>query len=149
MDNARGTGRVLGDELVAELVSHDNVVAWVNGHTHHNNIRPHTRQPGGGFWEINTASHIDWPQQSRLIEIADNEDGTLSIFTTMVDHAAKLAMPSSFDSPLELAALSRLLAANDPGYATIGGTDDGEKRRGRVWDRNVEMIVAAPAFMAG
>ena len=40
--------------------------------------RPHPRQPdpgpprgdGGGFWEINTASHIDWPQQARLIEVA-------------------------------------------------------------------------------
>ena len=59
--------------------------------------RPHPPQRGhgahaartasGGFWEINTASHIDFPQQSRLIELADNRDGTLSIFTTMVDHA--------------------------------------------------------------
>ena len=36
------------------------------------------------FWEVNTASHIDWPQQSRLAEIADNRDGTLSVIVTIV-----------------------------------------------------------------
>jgi metallophosphoesterase (TIGR03767 family) len=147
MENDRGGNRVLNAELVTELLAHDNVVAWVNGHTHDNNVVPHTRQGGGGFWEINTASHIDWPQQSRLIEIANNGDGTLSIFTTMVDHAANLAMPKKFDTPLQLAAMSRLLAANDPGVATDTGARDVEKRRGRVWDRNVELILGAPAFM--
>ena len=59
--------------------------------------RPHARQrgqvqqgqEGPRFWEINTASHIDWPQQSRLIEIMDNRDGTLSLFGTLLDHAAR------------------------------------------------------------
>lgn len=149
MVNDNGGNRVLGGELVAEMLTHDNVIAWVNGHTHDNNIRPHKRDGGGGFWEINTASHIDWPQQSRLIEITDNEDGTLSIFTTMVDHAAKIAMPKNFDSPAQLAALSRLLAANDPGAATASGGRNAEKRRGTKWARNVELIVGAPAFLAG
>lgn len=148
MVNERGDNRVLGGQLITELLKHDNVIAWVNGHTHDNNIRPHTREGGGGFWEINTVSHIDWPQQSRLIEIADNLDGTLSIFTTMVDHAARLAMPSSLDNPVQLAALSRLLAANDPGVATISGSRADEKRRGNKKARNVELLVAAPAFMA-
>ena len=35
-----------------------------------------------GFWQINTASHADFPQQSREIEVMDNRDGTLSLFTT-------------------------------------------------------------------
>ena len=30
----------------------------------------------GGFWEVNTAAHIDWPQQSRVVELVDN-DGKL------------------------------------------------------------------------
>ena len=51
-----------------------NVIALVDGHTHANKITPHSRpassQIGGGFWEISTASHIDWPIQSRIIEIA-------------------------------------------------------------------------------
>ena len=119
MDNPLvGTGgdpqpRVLGDEVVAELLAHPNVIAWVNGHTHSNNVWAHQRDGGGGFWEINTASHIDWPQQARLIEVTDNRDGTLSIFATMVDHGAPLAYGGRLDGPMPLAALARELAAND------------------------------------
>ena len=144
MENDRGGSRVLGEELVEEMLLHDHVIAWVNGHTHENSVSAHTRETGGGFWEINSAAHIDFPQQSRLIEIADNEDGTVSIFTTMVDHAARIKMPTTFDGPLKLAALSRLLSANDPGYL---GAPNLEKRRGTKLDRNVELLVAAPAFM--
>ena len=58
----------------------------------------------GGFWEISTASHIDWPIQSRIIEIAASPEAqqagefggasgpaTISIFTTMVDIDAPLS----------------------------------------------------------
>ena len=83
--------RVLGDAVLELLLSQPNVVAWVNGHTHQNQVWSHARPDGPGFWEINTASHIDFPQQSRLIELVDNNDGTLSIFTTMVDHAGPAA----------------------------------------------------------
>ena len=68
------------------------VVAWVNGHTHRNRITAHAaRDPRQSFWEINTASHVDSPQQARVIEVAANGDGTVSLFTTMIDA----------DSPLE------------------------------------------------
>ena len=58
--------------------------------------RPHPPQPDprprtrgtGGFWEITTASCIDFPQQQQVVELVDNRDGTLSIFTTVVDHAS-------------------------------------------------------------
>jgi metallophosphoesterase (TIGR03767 family) len=144
MDNPLvGTGgdpepRVLGDEVVAELLEHGNVVAWVNGHTHSNHVWAHERAGGGGFWEINTASHIDWPQQARLIEVTDNRDGTLSIFATMVDHGAPLS--GSLDGPMGLAALARELAAND-------WQERDQDRRGARTDRNVELLVEAPSFL--
>ena len=73
------------------------MIAWVNGHTHRNQMWAHKAAGGdGGFWEINTASHIDFPQQSRLIELVDNQDGSLSIFTTMLDHAGTVG-PRSAD----------------------------------------------------
>ena len=66
--------------------------------------RSHAREPdhgdqarraqAGGFWEIETASEIDWPIQSRLIELMDNRDGTLSIFGTLIDHAASVGTPA-------------------------------------------------------
>lgn len=121
------------------FASHPNFVAWVNGHTHENTVRLHRAQAGGGFWEINTCAHIDWPIQSRIIEIADNHDGTLSIFTTMVDHSAPLN-PARYDSTMRLAGLARAMAANDIDPA-VGD------RRGKRKDRNVELLVPAPAFL--
>jgi hypothetical protein len=138
-----GTGgdtepRVQGDEVATLLLASPQVIAFVNGHSHTNQIWAHTRTTGrGGFWEINTASHIDWPQQSRLIEIVDNADGTLSIFTTMVDHAGPASYGGLLDGPKRLAGLARELAANDWHERT-------NDRRGDLGARNVELLVADP-----
>lgn len=129
--------RVLGSEVVRYLLTQPRVIAWVNGHTHHNEIIPHVGDQGG-FWEINTASHIDFPQQARLIEVADNNDGTLSIFTTIVDHAAPADYDGDLSSPLALAALSRELSANDP-------QSNLDALHGTVEDRNTELLVRTPA----
>lgn len=132
--------RIVGSKVRAELLRHECVIAWVNGHTHRNQVWAHRRRGGGGFWEINTASHIDWPQQSRLLEIADNKDGTVSIFATMVDHAGPESFDGNLTDPVQLAALARELAANDWQGRT-------EERRGRRQDRNVELLVRAPRFL--
>jgi hypothetical protein len=117
----------------------------VNGHTHVNSITAHPH-PGGGFWEVNTASHIDFPQQARIVELADNHDGTISIFGTIVDSAASLSVPATLDSPQALAALSRELAVNDwqERVAAPGAAGQPDGRRGKVEDRNVELLVRAP-----
>ena len=77
---------------------------------------PHVRSDcdgGGGFWEVNTASHVDFPQQSRIVEVVDNHDGTLSIFTTMLDHAGPASYGGRTGEPVSLAGLGRELALND------------------------------------
>jgi metallophosphoesterase (TIGR03767 family) len=135
--------RVLGPAVVDYLLSQPQVIAWVNGHTHVNAITAHARTDGsGGFWEINTASHIDWPQQARLIEVADNQDGTLSIFTTIIDHAAGAADYTKQGTTLELAAISRELCANDP-------QTDLDAHRGPASARNTELLVATPPGLLG
>ena len=97
----------------------------------------------GGFWEINTASHVDWPQQARTVEIVDNRNGTLSIFGTIVDHAAPTSYGKHPKSALELASLSRELGAND--WQENSRPENGQDgRRGRLEDRNVELLVPAP-----
>jgi metallophosphoesterase (TIGR03767 family) len=125
--------RVLGSAVVSYLLTKPQVIAWVNGHTHRNEILAHAG-PAGGFWEINTASHIDFPQQGRIIEIADNTDGTLSIFTTILDHAADAHFDDNLDDPLSLAALSRELSAND--WQRID--------HGTPGDLNTELLVKTP-----
>lgn len=129
--------RVLGPEVLALLLAHPQVVAWVNGHTHKNAIRAHKRPKGGGLWEINTAAHIDWPQQSRLIEVVDNRDGTASIFTTIVDHAGPTSYAGRLDDTAHLAALAREIAANDWHNRSDSGL--GNRR-----DRNTELLVRLP-----
>lgn len=115
-------------EVEAMVVGHPSVIAWVNGHTHENLIEPRagTGAQSGKFWDIGTAAHIDWPSQARLIEVFDNRDGTLSIFTTMVDHADD-----------EIATFARELMGNDPQLGFDTGT-------GKRADRNTELLIAHP-----
>jgi metallophosphoesterase (TIGR03767 family) len=142
--------RVLGPQVQALLLQFPNVIAWVNGHTHINQVtgfaRPSSSPFSGGFWEVNTASHIDWPQQSRLVEVADNRDGTLSVITTITDTAAPPSFGGDITDSLHLASLSRELGIND--WQAPAATDGVDGRRGTALDRNVELIVPAPAWVA-
>ena len=133
--------RVLGTTVRDLLLTFPNVVAWVNGHTHVNRVTPYLRAGGGGFWEINTAAHIDYPTQARTIELVDNRDGTLSIVATVLDADAPLSYGGRLDSPRALAALARELAAND-------WQERSDARRGKVEDRNVELLVKAPFVLS-
>ncbi len=64
-------------------------------------IDPAHAGPEYGFWQVETASLRDFPQQFRTFEIVRNSDNTISILTTDVDPAVQ-------DGPL--AALSRSYA---------------------------------------
>ena len=142
------TGFHYGGELQTLLLRFPNVILMVDGHTHRNEIVPHPRSglfPGavGGFWEINTASHIDWPPQSRILEItAGTNDGSsagavLSIFTTMVDIDAPADFGGDLSNPRSLAGLARELEANDP-------TERPAPRTGGLFDRNLQLLLPAP-----
>lgn len=132
--------RVLGAEVTAYLLSQRRVIAWINGHTHRNEIRAHRRADGtGGFWEINTAAHIDYPQQSRLVEVSDNADGTLSVFTTILDHAGPADHGGDLRTTVGLAGLARELSLNDPHAKPAAA--------GAATDRNTELLVGKPSDM--
>jgi metallophosphoesterase (TIGR03767 family) len=130
---------------------HRGVVAFVTGNEHRNRIAEHSRAGGGGFWEIVTASHTDWPQQSRLLDLVDNADGTLSIFGTIFDQGAparpgpRPARRGPLLSAREvewLASVARELSSNDP--QAENGRDGRPDRRGTRADRNVELLVPNP-----
>ncbi|MDQ1439118.1 MAG: hypothetical protein QOK43_2747 [Acidimicrobiaceae bacterium] len=143
-DPSTGGQRVTGAAVETLLHRFPNVVLWVNGHSHENRVVPHPDPAGrtGGFWEMLTAAHVDYPQQARIVEIVDNRDGTLSVFGTTVEHAAPPTTAVGATDVLGLAAISRELSANDyqVGLATALGTPE---------DRNVELLVAAPFDVAG
>jgi metallophosphoesterase (TIGR03767 family) len=129
--------RLDGNAFVDLLQRFPNVVAWVNGHTHRNEITPHHHDdPRRAFWEINTASHVDYPQQARIVEVADNRDGTLSLFTTLVESAAPYQAPYDSSDRLGLASLYREFAFNDIHYKA--------SRNGGADDHNTELLLRAP-----
>ncbi|MET9729379.1 TIGR03767 family metallophosphoesterase [Streptomyces sp. NPDC006458] len=122
-----------GAELLALLGRHRTVLAWVNGHIHRNEILAHPAPDGGSFWEISTASHVDFPQLARVVELVDNKDGTLSLFTTLVESAAPHRTDFADLSQTGLAALYREISFNAPG----GRTD----LAGAARDRNTELVI--------
>jgi metallophosphoesterase (TIGR03767 family) len=116
--------RLLAQALTATLHRHPCVVAWLVGHRHLHRVaaHPHPSGQGGGFWEITTASIIDWPSQTRAIELLRHADGTLELVCTLLDHDAE---------PGSLAALHRDLAQRFAGEAAAhmqGAAGDGHVR---------------------
>jgi hypothetical protein len=135
--------------LVELLGNYNHLIAYVPGHTHENKVLPCGLAAGctgdDAWWEVNTSSVADWPQQSRLIEVMDNRDGTLSIFATIIDHASPATPPAPCATPgcasgftaAEMASIARNFAYND----TQGGPPSGE---GATKDKNVELLVPDP-----
>jgi 3',5'-cyclic AMP phosphodiesterase CpdA len=153
-------------QLNARLASYPNLIAWVAGHTHRHRVRPFKvtngvgtnlaittpvtcKVPGAcnGFWQIESASLIDFPQEQRLIEVFDNGDGTGTIRGPILGHSLEvpralaeaddrcalyLADPASAEDILTEADLGALCAQ--------GGT-----RTGTASDRNVELIFRMPS----
>jgi hypothetical protein len=122
-----------------------NLILFVTGHVHHNRVLPHFLRSGSGFWQVTTASHMSYPQQSRLIELMDNGDSTLSIFGTVLDTAAPIGTPAPGThaagmSDLQLASISRLLAANVRGARAAAAAASASAHPAA----NVELVVPDP-----
>lgn len=133
-----GEPLIHAEEFIDMLLKYPNMVAWFNGHTHINTIQAHARESGvGGFWEITTASCIDYPQQSQVVDIVDNRDGSMSLFCVTLDHASPPEWREGDFSQVGIASLSRELASND-------WTADPLMRRGSPLDRNVELLLPSP-----
>ncbi|MGE5628611.1 MAG: TIGR03768 family metallophosphoesterase [Solirubrobacterales bacterium] len=77
------------EQFVNELHKYSNMSLLIAGHRHINTITaypsPDPAKPEYGFWEVETASLRDFPQQFRLFNINVNDNGTISIIATNVD----------------------------------------------------------------
>jgi metallophosphoesterase (TIGR03767 family) len=136
-----GEHLALAEEVEAVLARFPNLVAWVDGHTHTNTITAHPghRAVGGGWWEITTASHVDWPQQARIVELAeDTATGTVVIAATVLDHDGLLdPRTGALDEVATLAGWSRELSANH--WQRVGEAAE-PRGRGGPGERNVLLV---------
>ena len=84
--------------LIATLHRYPNLLLVMAGHRHMNVVTPFPSpdpsRPEYGFWEVETASLRDFPQQFRTWEIRRNSDNTVSIVTTDVDPQVETNSPA-------------------------------------------------------
>lgn len=129
-----------GPLLVATLNQYPNVIAHLVAHTHINNILP---RPGAtpelGYWEIESGSMVNWPQQFRMLDIQiDKASGVGVIHSTMLNHET--------DSPLHVAQRGRFLAYLE---RYLEGAPDSEaalvETEGSAEDRNARLYFKVPA----
>ncbi len=96
-------------QLLAKLHEYPNLILWLAGHRHCNVVTalrsPDDARPELGFWQVETASLRDFPQQFRMFDIARNSDDTISIFAADVDPAIRLGSPAATSRNDAVAAL--------------------------------------------
>jgi metallophosphoesterase (TIGR03768 family) len=87
--NAQFSGDKTEAQMIATLHHYPNLMLLMAGHRHINTVTPQPSpdpaHPEYGFWEVETPSLRDFPQQFRTWEILRNSDNTISIVTTDVD----------------------------------------------------------------
>ena len=113
-----------GEVALAALDAAPRVVAAIAGHRHRNSITPRLSGP---YWLVETASLVDFPQQSRFFRLVHTSGGGVALETWMVDHDGA-----------ELAGVSRELAFLD----AQGGRPEGFA--GGPEDRNARLRLPAP-----
>ena len=95
---------------------------------------PDGYEPEHGYWEIETSATIDWPQQTRLIEVVDNRDGTGDIHCTMLDYQ----IPTDFQVVEGGRFYTLFDVQSGGGYSGVGDAED----------RNVVLRFAWPTDVA-
>ena len=117
--------------LVAKLHEYPNLILWIAGHRHFNVITampsPDPDRPELGFWQVETASLRDFPQQFRMFEIARNSDGTISILTVDVDPVVEAGTPAA-TARRNAVAVAQIVAQNPKAAPPLqpSGADNAE-----------------------
>ena len=113
-------------ELIETLQNTPNLLMWIAGHRHLNTVKafisPDPTKPEKGFWQVETSSLRDFPQQFRTFEIYLNSDYTISIKTINVDPAVKAGTPAATSRKYAIATqqiVQNNLRLNNPNPATI------------------------------
>ncbi len=130
-DHFQSQSEVSSTEYISTLKQYEDVLAIIAGHTHKNKIRqfPAENDNEFPFVEVVTCGLLDFPEQSRIYEVVYNNNGTISLFTTMLDHASK---KDSFSYNARRLALA---------YTQVDKGGFGDYGTGTIDDRNREIII--------
>jgi len=122
--------KINSSEFVSLLKTYEDVLAIIAGHTHKNKIRHFNSEAEGEYplVEIVSSSLLDFPEQSRIYELVYNDNGSISLFTTMLNHASKKESFSHKARRLSLAYTQVAKAYGDYGPGSLN-------------DRNKEIII--------
>lgn len=86
LGNFHNQSEVPPANIQALLTGSENVILHLTGHGHSNRKDLKTSNSSNGYWELMTASTVDFPLQSRALELVDEGNGYLSIYVTNFDH---------------------------------------------------------------
>ncbi len=116
-------------DWLAFLGGYPNVLFSMVGHSHRHRIRYQAPPFGHGFWEVTSSAIADFPQQFRVVELWDDDNGWIRLRSVVVDYEME-----GDDVGIE----GKKLGALD---MTSGWTADG---RGTAADRNVDISIPKP-----
>ena len=124
------TSYVTDTALIATLQTYPNLILWLAGHQHNNQVTPFPspdpNHPELGFREVQTASLRDFPQQFRTFDIVRNTDNTISIIITDVDPAVTDGTPAAMSRLYAVAATELYNTPLFPSTSTPTGTYNAE-----------------------
>jgi len=125
-------------DLIRELHRYPNFILWLAGHRHFNTIKPFLgTTPEAGFWQVETSSLRDFPQQFRMFDIYFNSDNSLSIVTTNVDPSVQNETPAA-KSRMYAIATQQIIKTNVYAKNT---TEDPDIRPMPTGSYNAELVV--------
>ena len=125
--NATEQNAVSLTDLVATLQSTPNLILWMAGHRHLNTVKAFispdpVNAPEKGFWQVETASLRDFPQQFRTFKIYLNSDYTVSIVTVNVDPAVAKGTPAATSLSYGIAAQQIIQGNRTPNTPNVQET---------------------------
>ncbi len=114
-------------ELVDKLQNTPNLLMWISGHRHYNHIKAFVspdpaNEPEKGFWQVETSSLRDFPQQFRTFEIFLNSDYSVAIEAVDVDPPFAEGSPAIKSRKMAIAAQQIVhtnLTANEVNYQKL------------------------------
>lgn len=106
-------------ELLDELHNTPNLLMWIAGHRHLNTVsvfKSPDSDETKDFWEVETSSLRDYPQQFRTFELSIDDNDVVAVKTTNVDYAPPADKAYPTNAARTCAVSTQLIVNNEAIY---------------------------------